>query len=307
LHLFKEDWLSINQYLTTKFEQGEKPTAYLRKGDTEDYIKLFQDNGCEIKYHKYGYRSVHYLLKSNLDKETITSEVQVRTIFEEAWSEIDHTVRYPNNLDNIILEQFLVIFNRLAGSSDEMGSYVMYLKNELDKFSDNYAKYEKTISDNNKLIEQLRDKIKTLELKDKDLITINSNLDTIRQSWQNIAIPKLEGLKGLESASLNFQNFLEPLKGNIELMKNSTLDFNKTFVKAVKPLSGVVLQSSLELNQPRVIKTTQVLPKAAMTNPIITPTNQKEKELNKPEIVEKMKKKEKKKHKKKKSKNKRKD
>jgi putative GTP pyrophosphokinase len=230
LHLFKEDWLLINNYLVSKFDQGEQPTAYLRKGDTEEYVKLFQDNGCEIKYHKYGYRSVHYLIKSNLDKETITSEIQVRTIFEEAWSEIDHTVRYPNNLDNIILEQFLVIFNRLAGSSDEMGSYVIYLKKELDKFSANYAKYEQTISNNAKLIEELRNKVKSLELKEKDFLTISSNLDNIKKSWEGITLPKFEGLKGVESVSLNLKNVFEPLKGFEAVSVN--------LKNAFKPLKG---------------------------------------------------------------------
>lgn len=40
-------------------------------------------------------QSVHYLIR---DKESgLCIEVQVRTLFEEAWSEIDHKLRYPYN------------------------------------------------------------------------------------------------------------------------------------------------------------------------------------------------------------------
>ena len=54
--------------------------------------KVFRDNGCEINLHKAGYRSVHYLVKSRLSNRIVIAEIQVRTIFEEGWSEIDHQI-----------------------------------------------------------------------------------------------------------------------------------------------------------------------------------------------------------------------
>ncbi len=57
--------------------------------------------------------------------------MQVRTIFEEGWSEIDHKVRYPNFSEEQTTKYFLDIFNRLAGSADEMGSFVKALDVEL--------------------------------------------------------------------------------------------------------------------------------------------------------------------------------
>lgn len=82
LHLFKEDWLNVHKSINEKWDLVETPTAYFRKGDPSDYVKIFEDNGCSAKEHPYGYRSVHYLLKTSPNKSTYTSEVQVRTIFE---------------------------------------------------------------------------------------------------------------------------------------------------------------------------------------------------------------------------------
>jgi hypothetical protein len=54
----------------------------------------------------------------------VTVELQVRTVFEEAWSEIDHRVNYPEGAPFREVGRFLQVFNRLAGSADEMGSFI---------------------------------------------------------------------------------------------------------------------------------------------------------------------------------------
>ena len=61
----------------------------------------------------------------------IYTEMQVRTVFEEAWSEIDHIIRYPYDVNNPILNEYLSIFNRIVGSADEMGTFIKNLKIQL--------------------------------------------------------------------------------------------------------------------------------------------------------------------------------
>ena len=61
-----------------------------------------------MEKHHFGYRSVHYLLKSLPGKRVHIAELQVRTLFEEGWSEIDHQVRYPRLSRDPRLEAFLV-------------------------------------------------------------------------------------------------------------------------------------------------------------------------------------------------------
>jgi hypothetical protein len=94
-------------------------------------LKDFESADCDLREHPEGYRSVHYVLKSQPANQQHLVELQVRTIFEEGWSEIDHRIRYPNQTDNPYLRQFLIMFNGLAGSADQMGSFIKALSTHL--------------------------------------------------------------------------------------------------------------------------------------------------------------------------------
>lgn len=134
LHLFKADWLEIDKFVRDKWNLFEEnPTAYIREGDDSKVKELYAQNGCEIKTHEYGYRSVHYILQIPIGKKKmLPCELQIRTIFEEGWSEIDHKLRYPYEIGNKILEQYLAILNRLAGSADDMGTFILSLVNSIN-------------------------------------------------------------------------------------------------------------------------------------------------------------------------------
>jgi ppGpp synthetase/RelA/SpoT-type nucleotidyltranferase len=131
LHLFKEEWLSIHRFIQGTWSLVGNATANVRAGDQPRFLDLFREEGCKIYTHPAGYRSVHYLIQSQPTKDPVIAELQVRTIFEEGWSEIDHRVRYPYDTSNSVLGELLEVFNRLAGSADEMGSFVQGLKQTL--------------------------------------------------------------------------------------------------------------------------------------------------------------------------------
>src|SRR6266851_2458458 len=130
LHLFKEDWVHIHKAIVSIWDYHQTPVANIRKGDPED---LFKEHGLDVRPHPAGYRSVHYTVKFQPTKKAIVVEIQVRTIFEEGWSEIDHQLRYPYEVENVILRDYLSILNRFAGGADEMGSFIKWLKCELEK------------------------------------------------------------------------------------------------------------------------------------------------------------------------------
>ena len=101
---------------------------------------------CEIIVREHGYRSVHYLIQTQSEtREKLFVEMQVRTVFEEAWSEIDHIIRYPYDVDNPILNDYLSIFNRIVGSADEMGTFIKNLKPTV---SENMEYFEERELDN---------------------------------------------------------------------------------------------------------------------------------------------------------------
>jgi ppGpp synthetase/RelA/SpoT-type nucleotidyltranferase len=143
LHLFKENCFEIDTALKSQWNPVEKPIAYIREGDSENLKSRFSTEGFEVKNHPAGYRSVHYVIESTPLKRKIFSEIQVRTIFEEGWSEIDHKIRYPNFTDNELVEYFLEIFNRMAGSADDMGGFVLGLVATFSQMEDEISVIKK--------------------------------------------------------------------------------------------------------------------------------------------------------------------
>jgi len=154
LHLFKNDCFVIGKSINDKFNLVEKPVAFIRKGDSSELIEKFEENKFEVKEHLEGYRSIHFVAELKPQKLTVICEIQIRTIFEEGWSEIDHKVRYPNFSENALIGGYLEIFNRLAGSADDMGSYVLFLAEAVSQF-DNKILEAKTGHDNS-FVEELQ-------------------------------------------------------------------------------------------------------------------------------------------------------
>lgn len=134
LHLFKEECLEIDAELRRTWRLVErKPIAYVREGDHASLTQQFRERNFKVQTHSAGYRSVHYVCATQPTQTEVLAEIQVRTIFEEGWSEIDHRIRYPNFSDDPAVAYFLEIFNRLAGNADEMGTFVKQLTQVIDE------------------------------------------------------------------------------------------------------------------------------------------------------------------------------
>jgi len=232
LHLFKEDWLEINGELVSKFDLKEPPTAFVRTGDIKEYIEVFEKNGCAIKEHKNGYRSVHYLIDASMLKNKYTAEIQVRTIFEEGWSEIDHKIKYPYIKDNVILEKLLSILNRFAGSADELGSFIAYLQPELEKHNKKIIELNNTI-DKLKIDKAEKDKLKQGVSDMGDVFTrveffpgLVATIKGMKDAQASVLsqIPRLtsmaDGLKDAQSEAISHvAKMTETAKSNLELFK----------------------------------------------------------------------------------------
>lgn len=163
IHIFKEDWEDIHEFISNTWKVIEI-TANVREGDD---TQGFEELGIEIYSRKSGYRSVHYLIEFFPTNQKVIAEIQVRTIFEEGYGEIDHQLRYSNDQIPEILAANLLLFNRIAGSSDEMASFINLLNRNLHEIEE---KYEKVINLKNKEIKELKDIIEqktTIEEKDK--------------------------------------------------------------------------------------------------------------------------------------------
>lgn len=164
-------------------------------------------------------------------KNIFFGEIQVRTIFEEAWSEIDHTIRYPYNLDNPVFSQFLFIFNRLAGSADEMGTFISFLRDQLKEID---IKHQQVVGEKDKIINELESRIKDLKLKESDSKFLTEGLERLKlPSYKSVLdlshLPHLQTIIGSNAASvLNIANlassphFVTALKSSAAYLPNLT-------------------------------------------------------------------------------------
>lgn len=186
LHLFKTDILAIHPQIKSMWLLGEKPISYVRAGDKSAVITALESAGVKSKIHDAGYRSVHYILKMRPGISEMLIELQVRTIFEEAWSEIDHKVRYPNFSDNKQIEDVLTIFNRLSGGADELGGFIKELSLE---FNDLGRKIENASRDRDEAIEEIQRMVSLLSSSEQDrsetskqMALIQKELDKVKSS-----------------------------------------------------------------------------------------------------------------------------
>lgn len=144
LVVFKTDWQGFHRYILSRFENeeryyikdsvkdfdsdenhfyiAERPKVHIRDGDARDIYEelLPPDSILDGKV----YRSVHYIIKY----KGIYLEIQVRTLFEEGWGEIDHRLVFPYYQNDKVLKEYTELLNRLSGLADEMGTFFICLK-----------------------------------------------------------------------------------------------------------------------------------------------------------------------------------
>ncbi|MCF2443664.1 RelA/SpoT domain-containing protein [Dyadobacter sp. CY345] len=156
LHLFKKDWKPLFDHIKGNFDCNNPVIANVRDGDSQDLLDEYKNNDVTIKKHDKGYRSIHYDVKIENEGVPYIAEFQARTINEEAWSEVDHTIRYPYHQDDPELKAYSMILNRISGLADEMGTFASGLKDVIDKrqesINDEKQKLESLIGELDKVL-----------------------------------------------------------------------------------------------------------------------------------------------------------
>ena len=173
IHIFKEDWEEIHNFITNMWDVIEI-VANVREGDN---TKKFDEQGIAVQSRPSGYRSVHYLIESYPTNKKLITEVQVRTIFEEGYGEIDHQLRYSHGNIPDLLGQNLMLLNRIAGSSDEMASLINMLSQSIQEVEN---KFKSKINEKDKKIEDIKEKISNKDyINDNDKKSLIEEIDNI--------------------------------------------------------------------------------------------------------------------------------
>lgn len=174
--LFKADWQKFHSYIDNEIEDNEKlyikdslndfdndtshtymaegPKVHIREGDSRTiYEDILPPDA--IKSKKI-YRSVHYIIKY----AGVYIEIQVRTLFEEGWGEVDHHIVYPYYEEDNLFKQYTGLLNRLSGLADEMSSFFCEVKRlELEHLKNSSSSpVQNDKKDKKKRIENVKDK-----------------------------------------------------------------------------------------------------------------------------------------------------
>ena len=220
LHLFKNNWEEIFAAVSKEYSAKEQPVAYHRKGDDPVFLKRCEELGLQPKERAAGYRSIHYVAIVPVLSTTFKCEIQIRTVFEDAWSEIDHLVRYPNNTGNELLNSYLMMFNRLAGCADEMGTFLMAMKSNMAQMQEERAALLNEIESlrgknakQNKKIDELKNKL------DKSImIGWPYTVDNPMQS----TLDYIESIQNPSGSTLHFDNPYASMQESIEELMKAT-------------------------------------------------------------------------------------
>jgi len=84
-----------------------------------EYAEYFKSIGVETQENKRMYTSVHYIIGSRSKFKT-TCEIQVRTLSQELWGEVDHEINYPHPIDHIACTEQIKALARITSGAGRL-------------------------------------------------------------------------------------------------------------------------------------------------------------------------------------------
>ena len=125
LHLYQDQFPQIHAHIMAQIASKdwclhEDPIVY--SWDPES-ISFFQNLQLRTEIKSSHYTSIHYLVKPNAASE-ICCEIQVRTLFEEIWGEIDHTINYPHPTTNAACREQLRVLSKLVSTGTRLADSI---------------------------------------------------------------------------------------------------------------------------------------------------------------------------------------
>ena len=125
LHLYQAQFSQIHCAITEQVDNKdwilyEKPKAYTWDPESQDF---FADHGLYVEVKESLYTSIHYVIKPREDSP-VSCEIQVRTLFEEIWGEIDHLINYPGSTNSVACREQIGVLARLVGAGSRLADSI---------------------------------------------------------------------------------------------------------------------------------------------------------------------------------------
>jgi ppGpp synthetase/RelA/SpoT-type nucleotidyltranferase len=131
LHLHQSQAKEVHDFIGKKvYEKDwylhEKPVAYSWDPDATEFFKTL---GLKVEIKSSHYTSLHYVIRPKKGAN-VACEIQVRTLFEEIWGEVDHAVNYPKPTQSIATKEQLRVLSKLVSTGTRLADSIFKL-NEL--------------------------------------------------------------------------------------------------------------------------------------------------------------------------------
>ncbi|NCD03607.1 MAG: (p)ppGpp synthetase [Clostridia bacterium] len=139
LHLYSRQIEEIHNAIIQEVKSGdlalfEEPKAYTWDIDSQSF---YESLGLKTLVKPSYYTSVHYVLMPK-EGSPIKCEVQVRTLYEEVWGEIDHSINYPYNCESKACIEQLKVLAQLTAAGTRLANSIITSKNEHDEMKNTH-------------------------------------------------------------------------------------------------------------------------------------------------------------------------
>jgi len=121
IHLHTQQMGELHATLLELLDQAqcdlfERPFANIWDEESRSY---FEGIGIRTEVNPRLYSSVHYVVQPR-SKAKITCEIQVRTLADEIWGEIDHKINYPHPHKSLACREQIKALARVASSCSRL-------------------------------------------------------------------------------------------------------------------------------------------------------------------------------------------
>jgi len=121
LHLYTKQMSQIHpaimEMLTEhRYTLLSNPVAYTWDFENEQF---FKDMGFTTECDESLYTSVHYYIEASR-RTRMRCELQVRTLAEEVWGEVSHTINYPYETESVECREQLKVLARIASGNTRL-------------------------------------------------------------------------------------------------------------------------------------------------------------------------------------------
>jgi putative GTP pyrophosphokinase len=135
LHLYLDQFKLIHDSIMKQINAGEwcfyePPKAYTWDPESE---VIFNELAIKTERKDSFYTSVHYVIKPNNKENSVCCEIQVRTLFEEIWGEIDHSINYPYPTDSIACKEQIRVLSKLVSTGTRLADSIFRSHQEHEK------------------------------------------------------------------------------------------------------------------------------------------------------------------------------